>query len=81
MLTAAEHTARNHAQSVERATRLRLAETGYQTLRSVECSFGDGRIMLRGEVPSYYHKQLAQECVRHAPHVNQIINHIEVVSQ
>ena len=81
MLTAAEHTDRNHSQSVEHAARLRLAKTGYQTLRSVKCSFRDGRIVLRGEVPSYYHKQLAQESVRNAPHVTQIVNHIEVVSQ
>ena len=81
MLTLAKHTNRIHSQSVERAAQLRLAKTGYQTLRSVECSFRDGRIILRGEVPSYYHKQLAQESVRNAPHVTQIVNHIEVVSQ
>ena len=81
MLTAADQTDRNHSQFVEQAARLRLAKTGYQTLRSVECSFRDGRIVLRGEVPSYYHKQLAQESLRNAPHVTQIVNHIEVVSQ
>ena len=78
MLTTAD---RIHPQSVERAARLRLARTGYQTLRSVECSFRDGRIVLRGEVPSYYHKQVAQESMRNAPNVTQIVNQIEVVSQ
>jgi BON domain-containing protein len=72
---------RIHPQSVERAARLRLAEAGHQPLRAVECSFRDGRIVLRGEVPSYYHKQLAQESIRNSPHVTQILNHIEVVSQ
>ena len=81
MPTAVKYTDRIHPQSVERAARLRLAKTGYQTLRSVECSFRDGRIVLRGEVPLYYHKQLAQESMRNAPHVTQIVNHIEVVSQ
>ena len=81
MLTAVEHTDLNHPQSVERAARLSLAKTGYQTLRSVQCSFRDGRIVLRGEVPSYYHKQIAQESIRDAAHVTQIVNHIEVVSQ
>jgi hypothetical protein len=81
MFTAGKHTDRIHPQSVEHAARLRLAKTGYQTLRSVECSFRDGRIVLRGEVPSYYHKQLAQESIRSAPHITQIVNHIEVVSQ
>lgn len=81
MLTATQHTDRIHPQSVERAARLRLANTGYHTLKTVDCSFRDGRIVLRGEVPSYYHKQLAQESVRNAPNVSQIVNHIEVVSQ
>ena len=81
MLTAARQTDRIHPQSVERAAQQRLAKTGYHTLRSVECSFRDGRIVLRGEVPSYYHKQLAQESIRNAPHITQIVNQIEVVSQ
>jgi len=67
MLTKAKETDQIHPQSVEHAARLRLANTGYRTLRSVECSFRDGRIDLRGEVPSYYHKQLAQESMR-TPH-------------
>jgi hypothetical protein len=37
-------------------------------------------MILRGEVPSYYHKQLAQESVRDFPHVTQIVNDIEVLS-
>lgn len=65
---------------LERAARERLAITGYRTLRTVECSFRDGRMILRGEVPSYYHKQLAQESVRDFPHVAQIVNDIEVLS-
>ena len=81
MHTAVKHTDRIQPQSVERAARLRLAKTGYQSLRSIECSFRDGRIILRGEVPLYYYKQLAQESIRNAPHVTQIANHIEVVSQ
>jgi hypothetical protein len=80
MLTATDHVDRIHPQSVERVARQRLAKTGYHTLRSVECSFRDGRMILRGEVPSYYHKQLAQESIRNAPHVTQIVNDIEVLS-
>jgi hypothetical protein len=80
MLTAPKHTERIHPQSVERAARQRLENTGYRTLRNVECSFRDGRMTLRGAVPSYYQKQLAQESMRNAPHVVQVVNHIEVVS-
>lgn len=81
MLITPKHSDRIHSESVERAARLRLETTGYRTLRNVECSFRDGRIVLRGELPSYYHKQLAQESIRNSPHVTQIVNHIEVVSQ
>jgi hypothetical protein len=81
MLTATQHTDRIHPQSLERAARQRLANTGYRTLTTVDCSFRDGSMILRGAVPSYYQKQLAQETVRNAPHVTQIVNHIEVVSR
>ena len=77
-LTAAKHTDQVHPHYVELAARQQIAKTGYHMLKTVECTFRDGRIILRGRVPSYYHKQLAQESVRNAPHVAQIINHIEV---
>jgi hypothetical protein len=80
MLRPAEKSYPAHPLTIERAARKRLARTGYRTLRTVECSFRDGRMVLRGEVPSYYHKQLAQESIRNAPHVTQIINDIEVLS-
>ncbi len=81
MLTAAKHADRIHTQSVEQSAQQRLANTGYQTLTGVKCAFRDGRMILHGAVPSYYHKQLAQESIRNAPHVTEIVNHIEVVSQ
>jgi osmotically-inducible protein OsmY len=81
MLTADKPIDRLYPHRVERAARKRLANTGYHTLRNVECSFRDGRMILRGEVPSYYHKQLAQESIRSAQYVNQIVNQIEVVSR
>jgi hypothetical protein len=80
MLTATSSTERLSAQTAERAARVRLAKTGYPALKTVECSFRNGRMILRGQVPSYYHKQLAQEALRYATHVNQVINHLEVVS-
>jgi len=80
MRTASKHTEGLHPHSVERAARQRLAKTGYHKLKAVECSFRDGRIILRGAVPSYYHKQLAQESVRNSPHITQIVNDIEVLS-
>ena len=40
-----------------------LRETGYTLLRRVQVAMGDGCIELRGQVPSYYLKQVAQETV------------------
>ena len=36
--------------------------------------------MLRGQVSSYYQKQMAQEVVRHLPGVEVIVNGVDVVS-
>lgn len=64
--------------SVEKAAKTRLARTGYPLLNTIECLFQDGTMELRGRVPSYYHKQLAQEAMRKVHDVKQLINNIEV---
>ena len=66
--------------SVERAARKRLAKTGYRSLGSVGCHFQDGTITLHGSVPSYYHKQVAQEAMRDMDNVDAIVNKINVWS-
>jgi osmotically-inducible protein OsmY len=80
MLAATKHTTVVHPHLVEHKAHQRMAKTGYRTLKNVECSFRDGWMTLRGEVPSYYHKQLAQESVRNSPHVTRVVNDIEVLS-
>jgi hypothetical protein len=50
----------------------------YPRLKAVECSFRNGTMVLHGKVPSYYHKQLAQEALRHVRHVYQVVNNLEV---
>lgn len=64
--------------TMEGIARKRLAQRGYFGLRQVECSFDDGTMTLRGRVPSYYYKQLAQEAVRRVEHVRRLVNRIEV---
>jgi hypothetical protein len=63
---------------MERIARKNLAQTGYFGLREVECSFDNGTMTLRGRVPSYYYKQLAQEALRYVEHVKRLVNRIEV---
>jgi hypothetical protein len=65
---------------VVRAARKRLAKTGYRSLGSVRCQFGDGILTLHGSVPSYYHKQVAQEAIRNVTDVGAIVNELNVWS-
>ena len=47
-------------------------------LRGVRFETEAGRVVLRGTVSSYYHKQMAQEVVRRLDGVDQVENHLEV---
>jgi osmotically-inducible protein OsmY len=46
--------------------------------RKLRVETREGRVILRGVVNSYYHKQLAQEAVRRLQGVATIENHLEV---
>lgn len=48
------------------------------TRRNLRFEAREGRVVLRGTVKSYYHKQMAQEALRKLEGVNQIENHLEV---
>jgi osmotically-inducible protein OsmY len=64
--------------TMEEAARSRLAQAGYRSLRAVTCHFRQGQLILRGQVPTYYQKQLAQESVRALTDAGTIVNEIEV---
>jgi osmotically-inducible protein OsmY len=42
------------------------------------CDYHEGALILRGDVPSYFLKQLAQEAVRGVEGVEEIVNRIQV---
>ena len=48
--------------------------------RQIACEYHDGTLILRGQVPSFYEKQLAQEALRRLEGVDQIVNKIEVAT-
>lgn len=48
-------------------------------MQRIWCECDDGSLFLRGQVPSYYIKQLAQEAVADMEGVRQVVNEIEVV--
>lgn len=57
----------------------RLKDSPYFTLRSITIGFHEGVLVLRGQVACYYHKQLAQEMVRHVDGVEIVVNAVDVV--
>jgi len=48
-------------------------------MQRIWCEYDRGELFLRGQVPSFYYKQLAQEAVAGLEGVRQVINDIEVV--
>lgn len=60
------------------AVRDALARTGYGWLRQVVVEAAVGRVVLRGTVPSFYLKQLAQVTVMAVPGVELVRNELRV---
>ena len=60
------------------ASRRCLLQSPYPLLRNVACRCRRGVLFLRGRLPNYYHKQLAQEAVRRVAGVTRIVNQIEI---
>ncbi len=58
----------------------RIRAATYGDIREADCRLSDGVLLLRGRVPNFYTKQLAQEAAGRLPGVVDVINHIEVVS-
>jgi len=64
---------------VAEAAKDRLQRSPYPTVRSVTCECDGGVLLLQGRLPSFYHKQLAQEAVAGLPGVSCVVNATEVV--
>ena len=69
---------RGVSESVLLSARRRLRAAGRQGLRSVECQWQDGTLVLRGIVPTYYLKQLAQSLFVTDPAIETVENQIVV---
>jgi osmotically-inducible protein OsmY len=66
---------------VTAAAQLRIESAHHRRLRQVRCEHRNGVLVLTGQVPTFYHKQIAQECVRVVPGVTRIQNLLEVVPE
>src|SRR5438132_1634396 len=58
----------------------RLRHNSYLALKNVHCDYHEGVLTLRGCLPTYYLKQVAQSVVAHVEGVQRIVNEIEVVT-
>lgn len=67
-----------HARKVTEVAEECLQRSPYRTVRSVSCRLEGGTLVLRGRLPSFYHKQLAQEAVADIRGVTQVVNETEV---
>jgi osmotically-inducible protein OsmY len=65
-------------QEIAEAAQAVLRQSAYLELHSVSCDFSGGVLTLRGRVPTYYLKQLAQASVADVPGVIEIHNRVEV---
>jgi osmotically-inducible protein OsmY len=55
-----------------------LVNSGYAALSLVRCDVDNNRVILRGSVPSYHLKQLAQVHVLRIQGIGRLENHLEV---
>jgi len=61
-----------------KAAQERLRNSPYPPVRSVCCEERDGVLFLRGRLPSFFYKQVAQETVAGIEGLLEIVNAIEV---
>jgi len=68
----------SRSQQIADEARARLRREPHIGRRAVSCEFEQGVLWLRGELPSFYEKQVAQEAVKGLDGVAGIVNDIEV---
>ena len=66
-------------QEIAEMAQAALRRSSYFELRDVSCDFSGGILTLRGCVPTYHLKQLAQASVADVPGVVEVHNRVEVV--
>ena len=56
-----------------------LGKSPYLPLRTLRCNYEAGQLTLRGEVPTYYCKQLAQAVISKVACPNGVVNLVQVM--
>lgn len=66
--------------AIERAARAELRSSGYLAVRHIQCQYDHGVLALRGRLPSFFLKQMAQSAVaRRLRGVTMAVSQLEVV--
>ena len=79
-IAAVDRAMTSEPQKIVAAAKDRLGKDSHLSVQRIWCEFQGGRLVLQGQVPSFYHKQLAQEAVAGLDGVAQVVNEIEVIS-
>jgi osmotically-inducible protein OsmY len=66
--------------TIEEAADDRLRRSGHLALRDIACDVRGGVVRLRGRLPTYYLKQVAQAIVAEVDGVIAVSNQIEVIA-
>ena len=61
------------------AAKQRITHQPHLSVQRIWFDFEEGKLFLRGQVPSFYYKQLAQEAVTRLDDVREVVNEIEVL--
>jgi len=67
-----------HFEGIEEAATECLCKSPYHDVTRVTCEYDRGTLFLRGRLPSFHQKQVAQEAVARVKGVTQVVNQIEV---
>jgi osmotically-inducible protein OsmY len=65
---------------IARTAKDKLRTNPYRAIRAVSCECDRGELLLRGQLSSFFHKQLAQEAVADIEGITQVVNEIEVIT-
>jgi hypothetical protein len=71
---------RDDSHEVAAAAHDRLQRSPYRAVRSLSCDCRGGMLFLRGPLPTFHQKQLAQEAVANLAGVSQVINEAVVAT-
>jgi len=67
------------ADQIVTMARDRIRHHAHLSVQRIWCDYNGKRLYLRGQVPSFYLKQLAQAAVSGMDGVSQVVNEIEVL--